>query len=100
MLSPSPKLGGAWLLGLGPSFIFPTASNSRLGQNKWQIGPGGVFGYLGGKWLAGGFPQQWFSGGGAGPQTTRPINVNYFFCYLPAQASGIPTSPHQLGNRS
>jgi hypothetical protein len=46
LISPSPKLGGPWLIGAGPSFIFPTASNSRLGQNKWQIGPAGVFGYL------------------------------------------------------
>ena len=51
LLSPSPKLAGPWLLGAGPSFIFPTASNSRLGQNKWQLGPAGVFGYLGRKWL-------------------------------------------------
>ena len=42
LLSPSPKLAGPWLLGVGPSFIFPTASNSRLGQNKWQIGGGRV----------------------------------------------------------
>ena len=34
LLSPSPKLAGPWLLGAGPSFIFPTATNSRLGQNK------------------------------------------------------------------
>src|SRR5208337_2505819 len=44
LLSPSPKLAGPWLLGVGPSFIFPSASNSRLGQNKWQFGPAGVFG--------------------------------------------------------
>jgi hypothetical protein len=34
LLSPSPKLAGPWLLGAGPSFIFPTASNSRLGQTS------------------------------------------------------------------
>ena len=39
LLSPSPKVAGPWLVGLGPTFIFPTASNSRLGQNKWQMGP-------------------------------------------------------------
>jgi hypothetical protein len=61
LISPSPELAGPWLLGLGPSFIFPTARNSRLGQNKWQAGPAGVIGYLGEKWLAGLFPQQWFS---------------------------------------
>jgi hypothetical protein len=37
LLSPSPKLAGPWLLGAGSSFIFPTATNSRLGQNKWQL---------------------------------------------------------------
>jgi hypothetical protein len=75
LISPSPKLAGPWLIGAGPSFIFPTASNSRLGQNKWQIGPAGVFGYLGDKWLAGVFPQQWFSLGGPGSQTTSQMNI-------------------------
>jgi hypothetical protein len=64
LFSPSPKLVGPWLLEAGPSFIFPTASNSPLGQNKWQLRPAGVLGYLGDKWLAGVFPQQWFSVGG------------------------------------
>ena len=98
LLSPSPKLAGSWLLGLGPSFIFPTASNSRLGQNKWQIGPAGVFGYLGDKWLAGVFPQQWLSFGGPGPQTTSQMNIQYFFVYLPGDGWGIGTSPNILVN--
>jgi hypothetical protein len=41
LISANPKLAGPWLLAAGPSFIFPTASNSCLGQNKWQIGPAG-----------------------------------------------------------
>jgi hypothetical protein len=98
MLSPSPKLAGPWLLAAGPSFIFPTASNSRLGQNKWQIGPAGVFGYLGGKWLAGVFPQQWFSVGGPGSQTVSQMNIQYFFVYLPGDGWGIGTSPNMLVN--
>jgi hypothetical protein len=98
MLSPSQKLVGPCLLGLGPSFIFPTASNSRLGQNKWQLGLAGVFGYLGDKWLAGAFPQQWLSVGGPGPQTTSQMNVQYFFVYLPGDGWGIGTSPNMLVN--
>ncbi len=98
LLSPSPKLAGPWLLGAGPSFIFPTASNSRLGQNKWQLGPAGVFGYLGGKWLAGVFPQQWFSTGGPGSQTVSQMNLQYFFVYLPGGGWGIGTSPNMLVN--
>lgn len=98
MLSPSPRLAGPWLLGAGPSFIFPTASNSRLGQNKWQLGSAGVFGYLGDKWLAGVFPQQWFSVGGPGSQTVSQMNLQYFFVYLPGGGWGIGTSPNMLVN--
>jgi hypothetical protein len=98
LLSPSPKLAGPWLLGVGPSFIFPTASNSRLGQNKWQLGPAGVFGYLGGKWIAGVFPQQWFSVGGPGSQTVSQMNIQYFFHYFPGGGWGIGTSPNMLVN--
>jgi hypothetical protein len=98
MISPSPKLAGPWLLGAGPSFIFPTASNSRLGQNKWQLGPAGVFGYLGDKWIAGVFPQQWWSVGGPGSQTVSQMNIQYFFVYLPGAGWGIGTSPNMLVN--
>jgi len=98
LLSPSPKLAGPWLFGVGPSFIFPTATNSRLGQNKWQIGPAGVFGYLGDKWLAGVFPQQWLSVGGPGSQTVSQMNIQYFFVYLPGHGWGIGTSPNMLVN--
>ena len=98
LLSPSPKLAGPWLLGAGPSFIFPTATNSRLGQNKWQLGPAGVFGYLGDKWLAGVFPQQWFSIGGNASNTLSQMNVQYFFVYLPGDGWGIGFSPNMLVN--
>src|SRR5215469_18937188 len=58
LLSPSPRLTGPWLLGAGPTFIFPTATTTNTGQKKWQFGPGGVFGYLGDKFIIGVFPQQ------------------------------------------
>src|SRR3984957_9760950 len=98
LLSPSPKVAGPWLFGAGPTFIFPTASNSRLGQNKWQIGPTGVFGYLGQKWLAGVFPQQWWSVGGPGSNTTSQMNLQYFYSYFPVAGWSIGTSPNMLVN--
>jgi hypothetical protein len=98
MLSPSAKLAGPWLLAAGPTFIFPTASNSRLGQNKWQFGPAGVFGYLGGKWIAGVFPQQWFSVGGNGSQTVSQMNLLYFFQYFPGGGWSVGTSCNMLVN--
>ena len=98
LLSPSPKVAGPWLFGAGPTFIFPTASNSRLGQNKWQIGPTSIFGYLGQKWLAGVFPQQWWSVGGPGSNTTSQMNLQYFFAYFPAAGWSVGTSPNMLVN--
>jgi hypothetical protein len=98
LLSPSPKLAGPWLLGMGPTFIFPTASNARLGQNKWQLGPAGVIGYLGDKWIAGVFPQQWWSTGGPGSNTTSQMNLQYFFSYFPAAGWSVGTSPNILVN--
>jgi hypothetical protein len=98
LLSPSPKLAGPWLLGAGPTFIFPTASNTQLGQNKWQMGPAGILGYLSEKWIAGVFPQQWFSVGGAGPQSFSQMNLQYFFVYFPGEGWAVGTSPNMLVN--
>ena len=61
MLAPTPKLAGNWLLGFGPTFIFPTASTDFIGQGKWQIGPAAVLGYLSKNWLLGVFVRNWTS---------------------------------------
>lgn len=98
LLSPSDSLVGNWLLGVGPTFIFPTASNTRLGQNKWQMGPAGVVGYLGRNFIAGLFPQQWWSTGGAGPKTTSQLNLQYFVAYFLSDGWSIGTSPSMLVN--
>ena len=58
LLSPSPKLAGNWLLGLGPTFIFPTASSDFTGQGKWQVGPAALVGYLAKKWILGALFQE------------------------------------------
>jgi hypothetical protein len=47
-----------WLLGLGPTFVFPTASLERTGQGKWQIGPLGAVGYRTRRWLVAAVAQQ------------------------------------------
>lgn len=65
----SPAHSGQWLLGVGPTFIFPTAGSIYTGQGKWQAGPAVIVGYLSKKSIVGVFPQQWFSIGG---DATRP----------------------------
>ena len=68
----SPAHSGHWLLGLGPTFIFPTAGSVYTGQGKWQVGPALVLAYMTPKFIAGVFPQQWWSYAG---DPTRP-NTN------------------------
>src|SRR5262245_64012806 len=42
----SPANSGNWVLGAGPTAIFPTATSHFTGQGKWQLGPSFVAGYL------------------------------------------------------
>ena len=51
----------SWLWGIGPTFIFPSATDDALGQEKWQIGPAFVAGYQGSEWSAFVIGQQWWS---------------------------------------
>ena len=55
----SPAHSGNWILGVGPTFIFPTATSDFTGQGKWQAGPAFVVGNLTKKFIVGVFPQQW-----------------------------------------
>ena len=60
----SPANSGNWVLGAGPTAIFPTATSGFTGQGKWQLGPSVVVGYLTKEFFIGVFPQQWWSIGG------------------------------------
>ncbi len=61
MIAPGPSLVGNWIMGAGPSFIFPTASSDFTGQGNWQLGPAVVFGYFSDKFVVGAFAQNWTS---------------------------------------
>ena len=42
----SPKVPGRkWGWGLGPTFVFPTATTDELGSDTWEIGPAAVWTY-------------------------------------------------------
>jgi hypothetical protein len=84
------------LIGVGPSFVFPTASSDATGQGKWQSGAAAVLGYLSEKWIVGVFPQQWWSTGGSGPRQTEQLNAQYFFSYFLEHGRSIGTSPNLL----
>jgi hypothetical protein len=96
-VSPGPALVGHWLLAAGPTFIFPTATNSLLGQNKWQFGPTAALGYTGTHFIAYVFPQQWFSIGGNGPKTSQ-MSTFYSFVYFFPKGWSVGTNPNVLVN--
>jgi hypothetical protein len=72
----SPANSGNWVLGAGPTAIFPTATSRFTGQGKWQLGPSAVVGYLTKEYFIGVFPQQWWSiGGQHGRLDTNQMNL-------------------------
>ncbi len=72
----SPAHSGNWVLGAGPTAIFPTATSHFTGQGKWQLGPTVVVGYLTKQFFIGVFPQQWWSiGGDHGRPDTSQMNL-------------------------
>jgi len=76
LISPSPKLAGNWLFGLGPTWIFPTANSDFTGQDKYQVGPAAFVGYLSEKWIVGGLYQSWWSFAGSG-QAPATASLNF-----------------------
>ena len=49
--------GHRLLLGVGPTFVFPTASEPTTGQGKWQAGPAAAVAFAPDKWLLGAIAQ-------------------------------------------
>jgi len=50
----SPKIPGKVIWGVGPAFIFPTATDDVLGTGKWSAGPSVVVLTMPGQWVIGG----------------------------------------------
>lgn len=50
--SPKQPMNG-WIWGVGPTFLFPTATDTALGSGKWAAGPTGVILRQSGPWTYG-----------------------------------------------
>ena len=99
MLSPGPSISGNWLLGLGPTFIFPTAASDQTGQGKYQFGPGALVGYLSHKWILGVFVQNWssFAGDSDRPNTNQ-MNLQPIASYFLPGGWSVGYSGNILAN--
>jgi hypothetical protein len=74
----APNRSHGWLWGIGPTFIFPSASDDALGQGKWQAGPAGIAGYLTKDWNADVVAEQWWSfAGDRDRESASQLSLNY-----------------------
>jgi hypothetical protein len=92
----SPNVPGA-ILGFGPTFIFPTATNYNLGQGKFQMGPAVVVGFVAKKWIGGVFPQHWWSLSGTPRKPpTNQTNIQYFLFRMLPEGWQVGFTPNIL----
>lgn len=90
VLSPNAK-GPGFKWGIGPCAVFPTATDTRLGNGKWQLGGAMTALYTNDKLVVGMFPEHWWSVAGDPQRAAVSLTkIQYFFWY-----SVVPT--WQLG---
>jgi len=95
----SPNSGEGLLWGVGPTFIFPTASSDAIGQGKWQTGPAAVALYLGKQWVVGALAQQWWSfAGDSNRPDTSLTNLQYFIQYILPDNWQVGMAPNMTVN--
>ncbi|KHK01353.1 hypothetical protein [Desulfovibrio sp. TomC] len=96
MVAPSSSSSG-FLFGAGPTAVFPTATDKQLGNGKWQLGGAVAAVYMDDKWVAGIFPQQWWSiGGDPSRKDVSLTKAQYFLWYSPAKTWQVGMSPNIL----
>jgi hypothetical protein len=100
LLSPKPilnlPLDVGLVGGLGPTLLFPTATDKDLGGKQWGAGPSAALAFMRGNVVTGVFPQYWW--GYASEDTKRPrMNKGillYFFFYNLPDAMQIGFNPN------
>lgn len=75
--------GHGLLFGMGPTFVFPTASDLTTGQGKWQVGPAAAVAFAPRNWLLGVLAQNPISF--AGDTTHPPANALFLQPFITYQ---------------
>jgi hypothetical protein len=105
LINPPPSILGRWILGVGPVFEFPSATNDALGANQYSIGPAVVVGYKAKNWTAALFPNYFFGVGSTSDRTpatqptTSKLSMLYAFTYDLPDAWQIGLNPTISYNR-
>ena len=92
----SPAQGAGNLVwGVGPTWIFPTATDDSLGGEKWAVGPAAIAMYLGEKWVLGGVVQHWWDYAGDGDRADVNLtDLQYVLRYKVSPLTQLGTGPN------
>ncbi len=89
----SPARPGKLIWGVGPVFLMPTASDDRLGTDKWGLGPSAVLLTMPGNWVIGSLFSNVWSTGGSGREDVSLFTWQYFVNYNMSNGWYLTTSP-------
>ena len=94
-----PSDPGSIIWGVGPIFLLPTATDKRLGADKWGVGPAGVALTMRGPWVFGGLAQNiWSFAGDSDREEVNQFLVQPFLNYNLGKGLAIGTSPMITAN--
>jgi len=97
LFSPISKDKNGFKWGIGPAAAFPTATDSSLGNGKWQLGGSMTALYMNDKWVVGMFPQHlWSVGGDPTRQSVSLTKTQYFIWYSPILTWQVGMAPTVL----
>jgi hypothetical protein len=89
----SPAKSGKLIWGVGPTFTFPTATDSILGAGKWSAGPAAVALTMHGHWVIGALANQQWSFAGWGDHAVSAMLIQPFINYNLPHGWYLTTAP-------
>lgn len=91
--SPKETVGG-WILGAGPVFLFPTATDDILGFGQWGMGPTAIALQQKGGWTYGVLANHlWSIGGDDARGEVNSTFLNPFLTYITSTKTTFTASP-------
>jgi hypothetical protein len=87
---------GHWILGVGPTWLFPSATEDAFGRQQWGVGPAVAMGYATKEWTAVVFPQYYWGIGGWNKKNTPDasyLSMLYAFFYNLPHGWQVGTNP-------
>ena len=90
----SPAKSSKWVLGIGPAFVLPTATEDRYASNKWSIGVSAIALTMPGKWVVGALVQNvWSVTGDSNANDVNSFLFQYFINYNLSNGWYLSTTP-------